>query len=195
MNEKLREAVVLTLIGVVIFAAGYFTNGLVNRNVGMTIVGKTLEFYVPGGTDTTPRPAVEKPIPQDSSGVRQILRKVDSLEQYIASLPAPKRDSANLSRNAPYQIVVEDSVSTNFVTIDPLAPEGLRARTDSTQYKPLHLTFIVMDTTVNVNSGTTLTGYVTAGSGAVIGAIIAGPIGALAGCTMGLGAAELMKDD
>lgn len=186
MNEKLRNAVVLTLIGVVIFAAGFFTNGLVNRNAGMTIVGKTLEFYVPGGTDTKPRPAVEKPIPQDSSGVRQILRKVDSLERYIASLPAPKRDSAIVRRNAPYQIVVEDSVSTNFVTIDPLAPEGLRARTDSTQYKPLHLTFVVMDTTINPVKKFGVSTVSLVGIGATTGAVISGPLGGGAGAIAGL---------
>lgn len=186
MNEKLRDAVALTLIGVVIFAAGFFTNGLVNRNAGMTIVGKTLEFYVPGGTDTTPRPAAEKTIPQDSSGVRKILQKVDSLERHIASLPAPKRDSVIVRRNAPYQIVVEDSVSTNFVTIDPLAPEGFRSRVDSTQYKPLNLSFMVLDTTVNVNSGISFqVGIITSG-GAVVGAAIAGPAGAGVGAAIAL---------
>jgi len=186
MNEKLRDAVVLTLAGVVIFAAGFFTHSLVNRNAGMTIVGKTLEFYVPGGTDTTPRPAAEKPIPRDSSADQTILQKVDSLERYIASLPAPKRDSAIVRRNAPFQIVVEDSVSTNYVTIDPLAPEGLRARTDSTQYKPLQLSFMVMDTTNNPVKQFGVSTISLIGIGGTAGALIGGPLGGGAGGIAGL---------
>jgi hypothetical protein len=161
----------------------------------VVVVGKTLFLETPGGTETKPQPAREREKPIDSTEIRRILRVNDSLQSYITSLPAKQRDSAIVDLSAPFQIVVEDSVSTNFVTIDPLKPKGLRATTDSTRYKPLKLSIFYLDTTEIVNYGTSITGYLSATAGAIVGSTIAGPPGAGVGALVGLAVAELLKDD
>lgn len=159
------------------------------------IEGKFITVDVPAGTDTKPRPAPASRKKTDTTAAREVVRRYDSTEAAIRSLPPAAKDSAKGVQFGKFQIQVRDSFATLFISVDPLAPIENRATLDSIQYKALHWEIPYFDTTTLVKTGTSVTGYLSAAAGAVIGGSVAGPPGAGVGALLGLGAAEILKED
>lgn len=138
-----------------------------------------------GGTDTVRQLVPVRILVKDTSGVKEVVHKADSAIAAIDSLPPAAKDSAKRDLFGKYQITVKDSLTENFVTIDPLAPIESRAALDSTRYRALHWEVPYTDT-VQITQGPTLSDYVSAGAGATIGAALFGPPGAAGGAIVGM---------
>lgn len=186
MNDKLKQFSIDLLAILITFAAGYYIGGKMNRET--TITSRTVEIFVPGYTDATPKPVEAKKNPSIKKDSSDYWRKRnDSLQAIITGRDTTaSADTARSEYIYPYQIVIPDSLTTNFVTVFPLNPLSTRARIDSTHYKPIRLNYTYLDTTVNVIHANSFRTYATVGGGAVLGAAIANIPGAGVGAIIGL---------
>lgn len=186
--ERLKDILIVGAIAAVIFAAGYFSKGIIDRNINTTVIGKTIYINVPGYVDNTSRPAPVKdnpPLKKDSSDYWKA--RYDSIQSLTQKSDTSKSaDSIRAEYFHPHQIEVKDSLTTNWVTIFPLNPHGTRARIDSTRYNPINLTYTYLDTTINVTRNNPFRTYGVVAAGAGIGALAGGPIGAAVGAPAAL---------
>lgn len=102
------------------------------------------------------------------------------------SEPTVSRDSVFSEYFLPYKATVRDSLTSNYLTIFPLNPEGSRIRIDSTRYDTLKLLITYADTTIYAPRSATLQTYLLVGSGSVIGAVLGEEPGALIGVLLGI---------
>jgi hypothetical protein len=155
---------------------------------------RVVNFNIPGRTDTKPvNVPVQKPKPLKKDSSDYWKKKYDSIQTITTpSDTTAAADSVRAEYIYPYQIEIDDSLTTNWATIFPLNPKGTRVRIDSTNYKPIKLSFAYIDTTINVTSGINLRTYATVGGGAVIGASVGGVPGAGIGALVGLLVEELL---
>lgn len=186
--ERLKDILIVVAIAAAIFATGYISKGILDRNTNTTVIGKTIYINIPGYVDNTSKPAPVKdspPLKKDSSDYWKA--KYDSIQSLTQKSDTSKSaDSVRAEYFHPYQITVEDSLTTNWATIFPLNPRGTRARIDSTRYKPIELSYTYLDTTVNVTRENPFRTYGVVAAGAGIGAIAGGPIGAAVGAPAAL---------
>lgn len=186
MTDKLKQIFIDILAILIVFAAAYWVCRSLNRET--QVIARTIEIILPGRTDTVAVPAQEgKPKPTSKDSTKFWKGKYDSLQTIIAGGDSTQSPDSTFAKHfLPYQIIVRDSLTTNYVTISPLAPAGTRARIDSTRYDTLKIAYTYLDTTIVVISGTSWKTYTTVGAGAVLGASIGNIPGAGIGAIIGL---------
>jgi hypothetical protein len=122
------------------------------------------------------------------------MSRYDSLAAIIAE---ERRDAVQTGEPTfeqffiPRQIVVEDTLSVNYVTIRPLDPIGTYATIDSTKYKKFTFMATVPITREDCRpfieeEKSSLKTLATVGIGAAAGSQIGGPFGAAVGAIAGL---------
>lgn len=169
---KINSVLILLLAASVLFN---FIQWRTNSHGDVVVEGKFITIEVAAGTDTKPRPAPAARKKTDSSATREIIRRDDSVQAAIDTSSHEVADSLKLRRSAPVQFAVNDSLTINYVTWDPLQQS---ATIDSTYYRRIHWEVPYADTLAIYNSGPGMRTYAAAGAGAVIGASIGGPGGA-----------------
>jgi hypothetical protein len=172
------------IIGLLIAAGLYFWSRASRR----AYEGKRIpvSFIVQLPPDTVSKPVYVRlqAITKDSSHYWRAIN--DSLQAIInGSDTSESADTAFAEYFHPYQAVIDDSTSKNFITIYPLNPLPARVVHDSTHYKPLRCDTIitlppVIDRDINVST------VASVGVGATGGAAIANVPGAAIGSIAGL---------
>ncbi len=185
MSEKIRDVLILGVIAAVIFTAGYFTSRQTNRDT--VIRERTVEFIVPGGTDTVKKyiPIKKEVVNRDS--IDYWKAQYDSISKAVAKGDTTESDDSTFAQYfLPYKAVIKDTLTENHLTILPLNPEGTRVRLDSTKYNTMKFRFTYLDTTINVIRGNDLKTYGIVATGAAIGAAAGDEIGAAIGASAAL---------
>jgi hypothetical protein len=151
MSEKLQGILVDLFCALIVFAAGYYLHGVMNRNVSTTVVGKTIEFTLPGRKDTVTKylPVIKEKVSKDST---QFWRgKYDSLRTAGPVSDTAKQDDPLFTRHLlPFKVIIRDDWTRNHLTVFPLNTDSDRVRVDLTEYDSLKFSVPYQDTTTNV---------------------------------------------
>jgi hypothetical protein len=148
-------------------------------------VPRVVSFVVTLPPDTVQKPAEVKYIKLISKDSAKYWRaRYDSLHKIISlNDTTGESDSALAEYVLPEIAIVDDTLSTSYVTIFPMNPFGTRMRVDSTLYKPF-----TCDTTIllpaqkkGLYTSTIASVGIGSGAGAAIASIPGAMIGGIAG--------------
>jgi hypothetical protein len=151
VSEKIQGYLVDIFCALVIFGAGYYLHGVMNRNVTTTVIGKTVDLVLPGHRDTVYRflPVIREKQSKDSS--RYWRTKYDSLCAARQNVDSTEQDDPLFTGHLlPFKVIIRDDWTRNHLTVFPLNTDSDRVRLDWTDYDSLRFKFNYQDTTTNV---------------------------------------------
>lgn len=145
------------------------------------------KIIIPGRIDKSKKNLAVNKIKIDSTEILFWKKKYDSLHAVIASIDTARATAQAETTFAhyylPFQAVVNDSLTTNYLTISPLNPQPTRVRIDSTRYDTLRIAYT--DTTIITRAAIRVETVIVVCGGAAIGSAIAGSAGAAIGASIG----------
>ena len=151
MSDKIQGYLVDIFCALVIFGAGYYLHGVINKNVTTTVIGKTVDLVLPGHRDTVYRfmPVIREKQSKDS--IRYWRTKYDSLcAARQSSDTAEQVDPLFDGHLLPFKAVIRNNWTSDHLTVFPLNTDSDRVRLDWTDYDTLRFKFGYQDTTTNV---------------------------------------------
>lgn len=151
MSDKIQGFLIDVVCALVVFAAGYYLHGVINRNASTTIVGKTIEFTLPGRRDTVTKYVKIKQERPSNDSIQLWRGKYDSLRTAGPVGDTEKQDDPLFTRHLlPFKVIIRDDWTRNHLTVFPLNTDSDRVRVDLTEYDSLKFSVPYQDTTTNV---------------------------------------------